>query len=189
MRKMSTAVMAASLLFVSLGAPGASAADEPQSKRPATSKKESATSGVVGGKKYGPKDGYEVTTESHPVVPGQDPLEVSWGGTPAPPSGEISPMAYWGSSYATSTETAYVFYTGRAKAAGNVYNNQRIVKVCISYSHTLRSSPTVCSSATSTGSSWYAGAEASVGFTDNLSDNWPQTSFNISTTRINPNVY
>ena len=98
-------------------------------------------------------------------------------------------MATWGSSYATSTEYVQFFYKGLAKAAGNVYYNQRIIKVCISYSNPGNSSPTVCSSASSNGGSWTAGSERSVTFADNLSLNWPQTTFNVTTTRINPNVY
>lgn len=102
----------------------------------------------------------------------------------------VDPNAVWGSSYAISTEIAYLWYNGTAKAAGNVYSNQRIIKVCIWYSQQGRAnSATVCSSAHSNGSSWSSGSEVSVGFMDNLSDNWPATVFNIQTTRINPNVF
>ncbi|ROR96082.1 hypothetical protein EDD28_0656 [Salana multivorans] len=139
------------------------------------------------GTELDPDEVATVVTETYDVMPG--------GGTVGsvyetdPPSGP-TPFATWGSSYAISTETAWLYYKGRAKAAGNVFQGQRIVKVCIWYSQGSQNiSGTVCSSASSNGGSWIAGAEKSVSAWDNLSVNWPQTRFNIETTRINPNIY
>lgn len=166
-------------MMIGLGATGASAARGPSSEAPAY--------GVVSGQLFGPEDGYEVTTETYPVYPGQEDLDVIYGD--ALPEGAITPLATWGTSYAKSTHPTIFTYKGYARAAGNVFNGQRIIKVCIWYSHPGRTGKTVCSSATSNGSGWTAGSEATVTFIDNLSINWPKTVFNISTTRINPNIY
>lgn len=132
--------------------------------------------------------GTEISTESFKVEPG--------GGTVGrtyetdSPTGIFSPAAAWGASYAKSSETAYLFYKGKAKAAGNVYNGKRITKVCIWFNQGgFKRSKTVCSSATSSGSRWSPGKEVSVSMVDNLSVNWPQTTFNIRTTRISPTIY
>lgn len=149
---------------------------------------QSSGSEAVVDEEYGPEDGLEVTTETLELVPGEGPVEVEYGEAPSAP-GEIAPLKTWGSSYATSTEYAQLYYVGRAKAAGNVYDGKRIIGVCVQYVQPGRSSDKVCSRATSTGSSWRAGSEKSVGFWDNLSDNWPRTVFTISTSRIDPNIY
>ena len=165
-------VLAMTTLVTCFGAASASAREDP---------------GTVSGQKFGAKDGHMVTTESYPVSPGQAPITVTYGSSA--PSKGVAPMAVWGSSYATSSEFAEYIYTGRAKAAGNVYAGKRIIKVCIWYSYPGGTpSPTVCSSATSSGSSWRAGSEKSVTFFDHPSANWPQTTFHITTTRINPAI-
>lgn len=166
------------LLMLGPGAVGAAASESEDTESP--------SSGVADGRTFGPEDGYSVTTESYPITPGDEPLEVLFGDSLPPET--VSPFATWGSSYATSTEYAQFFYVGKARAAGNVFSGERIIKVCIWYSHPGRSSNTVCSSATSNGSTWSAGSEASVSFVDNFSVNWPQTTFHIQTTRINPNI-
>lgn len=167
----------AAFLMVGITAAGASATEQ---------QAPSSEYGVVDGRVFGPEDGYEVVTESYTVVPGGDPIEILFEN--APPPGMITPFATWGTSYATSTETFQFIYNGKAKAAANVFNNQRIVKVCISFSHPGRTSPTVCSEASSASGRWVGGSEKTVRFVDNLSLNWPQTSFNIATTRINPSI-
>lgn len=115
-------------------------------------------------------------------------LDVEWGGAAAS-TGGIVPLATWGSSYAISTEQAQLHYYGKALAAGNVYGGQRIIEVCIHYANPGNHSPTVCSDATSTGSSWISGSEHHVTFWDNLSINWPPTNFYIDRVVINPNVF
>lgn len=177
-RKVTTTVTA--LVMISLGTAGASAAAAPnlQDTDPQTV--------VVSGQEFGPEDGVEVITESYDVNPGEGPVGSIYE---AAPTG-ISPLATWGSSYAISKETAQLYYKGRAKAAANVYSGKRIIKVCIWYSQgSVYVSGTVCSSASFTGSSWKVGSEKSVGQWDNLSVNWPQTTFRIQTTRINPSVH
>lgn len=137
---------------------------------------------VVNGTTYGPEDGVEVTVDSFQLTPGGDPVGIQLG---SPYTRDV-----WGSSYAISKEIAYAWYRGTAKAAANVYNGQRIIKVCIWYSQPGRAnSPTVCSSASSNGTSWSPGGEVAVTFADNLSDNWPSSVFNIQTTRIDPRIY
>lgn len=164
------------MLLMGLGVPAAAATDLP--------KEDSTDTVVINGEEYGPEDGVRTTTESYDVV-GEDPIDITYADEPE----GISPRATWGSSYARSTEYAYVRFQGRAKAAGNVYAGERIVGVCIWYAHPGRKSPTVCSSATSSGRSWSAGPERTVGFTDNLSFNWDKTKFHIRTTRINPSIF
>lgn len=170
-------------IFAALGLPFAAS--------PAFASDESAESEtvVVNGREFGPEDGVTVTEETFVIEPGSgETVGEQWATTPAP--GTVSPMAAWGASYATSTEIAQLAYLGKAKAAANVYNGQRIIKVCFSY-WWGQSNRTgwQCSSASSNGSQWTAGAEKSYTFWDNLSINWPQTVFHIQTTRINPQIF
>lgn len=176
-RTLTSAAAATFLLVVGLGAPSAAAANAEVD--------DEQDHGVVDGQEYGPEEGYNVTTETYDLEPGEDPLDVIYGD----PELGISPLAEWGNSYARSTETAQFIYTGRAMAAGNVYNGERIIQVCVWYSHPGRSSDTVCSTATQAGTTWTPGSEAVVRFADNLSINWPQTEFNIETTRIHPDIH
>lgn len=137
---------------------------------------------------YGPIDDAVVETEQFEITPGGDPVGRVFATTTMP--GMIAPMATWGASYAISSETAQLYYTGRAKAAANVYNGLRIVKVCFWYSRGGSAvSSTYCSTASSSGSYWSPGAEVRHGVWDSLDPNAPPTVFNIQTTRINPNVY
>lgn len=169
------AAVVAAMMLTGLGANVASAAGEANSESPATV--------VVDGREFGPEEGLRVTTETYKVTPGDGSVERYYPTTPT--EGSVSPQATWGSSYAISNE--YVsYYRGRAKAAGNVYYGERIIRVCVWYSNPGRSSDTVCSNASSSGGQWHAGSEATVQFIDNLSVNWPDTNFNIRTTRIDP---
>lgn len=144
---------------------------------------------VINGREFGPKDGLTVDVQQFEVTPGGDPVGAYFPTTP--PAGMITPMATWGASYATSTETVQLYYTGRAKAAGNVFNQERIVQVCFWYTRGGNAiSSKYCSNASSTGSAWLAGPEVSHGVWDSLiPGDSNRTIFNISVSRINPNVY
>ena len=125
--------------------------------------------------------GYQEDVISLEVSPGQQPLALRWGGRT---------RDVWGSSYATSTEIAYLYYQGKARAAGNVHLNQRIVRVCIWYSrNSVNITPVVCSNASSSSGTWVSGPEVSVGAWDTLGWNDPKTVFNIQTVRISPTIY
>lgn len=114
------------------------------------------------------------------VAPGGAPISLVLGG---------KTRDSWGSSYAYSSEFIQFFYTGRAKAAANVYLGLRIVMVCIWYSrNNAPVSSTVCSYANSDTGTWIGGPEVSVGATDSLDPNAPRTYFNIQTGRLNPNI-
>ena len=98
-------------------------------------------------------------------------------------------MATWGTSYATSTETAQLYYTGKAKAAGNIYGGKRIIQVCFWYTRgTTWVSSKYCSNAVPNGlgTSWLPGPEVSHGVWDSLNPVAPKTVFNISRVLINP---
>lgn len=103
----------------------------------------------------------------------------------------MTPMATWGSSYAISTEIASLYYQGRAKAAGNIYDGKRIISVCFWYSRgTENKSSTYCSNASSSGSTWRAGPEVSHGVWDTLKPGEQnRTIFNIKTSRIDPRIF
>ncbi|MDY0827773.1 hypothetical protein SK224_01400 [Microbacterium sp. BG28] len=144
---------------------------------------------VIDGRTFGPEDGVQVTEEWLPLPePGSgETVGVEWGTTP--PSGTITPMVYWGTSYAYSVETAFVWYSGYAKAAANVYQGERIIQVCIQFQRGGKGiADQRCSTASSNGSSWSAGAEAVSYATDSLGLNDPQTVMYIKTTRINPGI-
>lgn len=187
------AVVAIAVAMMGLAATGASAASSADSgplgstgvTPAATADPGSPTSGVVGGREFGPEDGYQVTTESYPA--GDGPVDVYFGS--APSGTGITPMDTWGTSYAISDEDFQLHYHGKAKAAGNVYDGLRIIEVCIWYTRAPSShSDTVCSDADSNGAVWTAGAEQHVTYWDSLNPSAPNTIFNIQTTRINPNV-
>jgi hypothetical protein len=118
------------------------------------------------------------------ISPGAAPTSVVWADRLG-----LSRSA-WGASYATSSEIFQLYYEGKAKAAGNVYQNLRIISVCIWYTRgTARVSSEVCSNAIGDTYGWHPGPEVSVGVFDTLDWNAPPTVFNIKTTRINPNIY
>jgi hypothetical protein len=96
----------------------------------------------------------------------------------------------WGASYATSTEIAWLYYVGKARAAGNIYQSKRIISVCIWYSRgTEIVSKVDCSTATSNAVAWFPGPEVSVDAFDSLEWNATPTVFNIKTTRIDPSLF
>lgn len=140
---------------------------------------------VVSGREFGPEDGLVVEVEQVEVVPGSGPV-----GEVFVDNAGIAPLATWGSSYAISTETVQLRYTGRAKAAANVYSGKRIIRVCFWYSRgTQNVSSPRCSDASVSGSTWWAGPEVSGSVWDSLDPNAPPTIFNYSTTRIDPQIY
>lgn len=151
----------------------------------ATWKVQSGTSIVIDGVEYGPEDGLEIVNQEFVVEPGGEPVGINLGSTGG---GNISPLAVWGSSYATSTETMQLYYTDRAKAAGNVYSGKRIIQVCFQYTRGGAAvSGNYCSNAVArSGYDWIPGPEVSHGVWDSLNPNAPKTIFNISTVRINP---
>jgi len=112
-----------------------------------------------------------------------------------PGSGTVSVVwndrlrSVWGSSYATSTEYAFLYYQGVAKAAGNVYQTSRIIEVSIWYTRNGSAiSSKVCSDAYNSGGVWRSGSEVSTTTWDVIDWNAPKTIFNISTVRIPPNT-
>lgn len=143
---------------------------------------------TVGGRSFGPSDGLEVDKQSFSITPGGDPVGIVMNG-PVDTGGGLAPMTSWGASYAISKETAQLHYTGRAKAAGNVFQGKRIIQVCFWYS---RGGSMVgskkCSNAKFSDTSWKSGPEVSEGVWDSLNPKAPHTIFNIRTARVSPNV-
>lgn len=182
MRRMSRTVLgaAAAMLMLSATASGAAAAET------AWEKPDGPDSVVIDGREFGPEDGLVVEVEQFEVTPGGGPV----GEIFVDNAGGIAPMATWGSSYAISTETAQLRYTGKAKAAANIYSGKRIIEVCFWYSRgTQNVSSPRCSNAKVSGSTWYAGPEVSGSVWDSLDPNAPRTIFNISTYRIDPQIF
>ncbi|MBB5642746.1 hypothetical protein [Cryobacterium roopkundense] len=144
---------------------------------------------MVGGREFGPEDGVSVTTESIEITPGTGAtVGVEYGSTATPPKGMVTPQVYWGTSYAYSTEYAYLFYRGVAKAGGNVYSSQRIIQVCIHYTRNgVSVADKRCSNASSSGG-WHAGSEVVSNAADSPAWTGPPTILNITTTRINPGI-
>lgn len=157
---------------------------------PAIADDDSGTSGTVevGGREFGPADGVSVTTESFQITPGTgETVGAEYGGSST--AGMMTPQVYWGSSYAFSTEYAYLFYHGVAKAAANVYSDKRIIQVCIWYSRDgVLVADKRCSSAVSNGIAWSSGPETESWAADSPYLEGPRTIFNIQTTRIAPNI-
>lgn len=144
---------------------------------------------VIDGREHGPRDGLRVDTWQLEIEPGAGPVGIVFDGTSSSP-GLVTPLATWGSSYANSTETVQLYYSGKAKAAANVYNGKRIIQVCIwSTRGGVMKSAKVCSNATSVGSDWSSGSEVRTGAWDSLNPWAPPTILNISTVRIDPRVY
>jgi len=109
------------------------------------------------------------------------PIQITWQDPPS------RLRSTWGASYANSTENMQLVYVGYALAAGNVYQNLRIVQVCIWYTRDgALVSSRVCSSASSDLGYWVSGSEVSTWALDSLDWNAPKTIFNIQTTRVSP---
>ena len=170
-RKILTAAGAA-LLLTTLGATAAHADDS----------NPSGDTIVVSGQELGAADGLNVVTQSFPVASGG---EVGATFASTPPQG-ASTQEVWGSSYAFSNEVHYTSYIGYGKAGANVYNGERIVRVCFWWTQAERTSATTCADATFSGGSWYASDEVTSTFDDSLDTYAPQTIFNIQTSRIDP---
>lgn len=108
----------------------------------------------------------------------------------SPGLGGISPQFTWGTSYAISTETVQLFYSGKAKAAANIYSGKRIIQVCIWYTRAGAGvvGPKVCSNADSSTGAWRPGPEKTTSAWDSLNPFDPPTNFNVSTVRIDPGI-
>lgn len=173
----------AAVLLTGIGAPAfadGGSSDDPDGSDTVT----------VDDRTFGPEDGVEVTEEwiELPEPGSGETIGVEW--PPTPPSGTVTPQVSWGSSYAYSTETAYVWYEGHAKAAGNVYSGQRIIQVCIQFQRSgVGVADKRCSSASSNGSAWSAGPDVVSYATDSLGLEDPPTIMYIWTTRINPQIF
>jgi len=140
---------------------------------------------TVDGKTYGPEDGAEV--ETFEVDADQIDFDASFPTDVSP--GQVIPAARWGSSYATSTHRAELIYTGKAKAAANIFKGKRIIRVCFWYSRGgKRLTSKICSKASSTSGRWQAGKEVQKTIRDSLGWNDPKTKFHYETGRINPGV-
>jgi hypothetical protein len=160
-------------------------ADSPSACRSATTQAPKTV--VIDGREYGPKDGLKVDTYQCEIEPGSGTVGIEFRDAPQGP-GSVTPQATWGSSYAISTEWwSQLGYDGKAKAAANIFNNKRIIQVCMWYTRGGAAvSGTVCSNAASTGGSWFSGPEKTMSVWDSLDSRDPPTVFNFSTVRINP---
>ena len=124
---------------------------------------------------------FEIQVE---VIPGSAPISYVWSDRQA------LTRSTWGASYATSTEILFLLYQGKARAAGNVYQGLRIVKVCIWYSRDGQQiTPKVCSNATGGPSYWAPGPEVGLVAQDSLGWEDSKTTFHIETTRISPIIF
>lgn len=84
----------------------------------------------------------------------------------------------WGSSYACNNEAAYFFYTGTAYAAGNVYNQQRVLEVKVKYTRDGRDLTSWgVSQAKYASGKWNPGSVATVKANDTPNSNARKTQF------------
>ncbi len=75
-------------------------------------------------------------------------------------------------------------------AAGNIYLNERILRVCIWYTRdSVAITNQVCSNASSETGVWLPGPEVTVSAWDTLVWDAPKTIFNMKVTRISPTIY
>jgi hypothetical protein len=124
---------------------------------------------------------FEIQVE---VNPGSAPISYVWS------ERQALSRSSWGASYATSSEILYLFYQGKARAGGNVYQGLRIVKVCIWYSRDGQQvTPKVCSNATGGPGYWAPGPEVTIVAQDSLGWEDSKTTFHIETTRISPIIF
>ncbi len=143
---------------------------------------------VIDGREYGPKDGLVVDVGRVELTRGGGDVVFDWPETGTKHGGGVTPQYTWGSSYAISSETLEIRFDGKAKAGANVFNNVRIIQVCIWYERAgAQQGDKVCSNATSNGMRWYPGPEKTTWCWDDLSSN--HTIFNYSRVLINPKVY
>lgn len=137
---------------------------------------------TIDGQEYGTEDGLRIVEISNDVSHGKGTVGESFTESA---SGSVSPMTTWGTSYAYSVEAgSQVFYKGYAKAAGNVYEGERIAKVCMWYTQGSRTSSQVCASAKFVSGSWQASSEVETSFRDTLDSDAPQTVFHYKTYRV-----
>ena len=143
---------------------------------------------VIDGREYSSRDGLQVDGWECELRPDAGPVGLVFDSDQRRQR-SVTPLATWGSSYAISTEIVQLYFSGKARAAANVYNGKRIIQVCIWYTRGGEmKSPKVCSTATSSGTFWSPGPEVTTGAWDSLNPWAPPTIFNISTVRIDPRV-
>jgi hypothetical protein len=148
------------------------------------------TTVVIDGREYGPKDGLQIDTWQFEIEPGSGSVGLVFDDMTSDAPGSITPMATWGASYAISTEWwSQLGYDGKAKAAANIWNGLRIIKVCMWYTRGgVVVAAQVCSTASSPWGTWLPGPEKTMSVWDSLDPFAPPTVFNFSITRINPGV-
>lgn len=99
-----------------------------------------------------------------------------------------APALEWGTSYAYSTESVNLWQKYHAKAAGNVYNGERIIQVCAWFTRgSAQQGTKKCSNAISN-NGWHSGSEVNDTIVDTLLPGQPKTILNISTHRVAPQI-
>jgi hypothetical protein len=143
---------------------------------------------MINGRTFGPKDGLTIETGE---------IALSGGAAPARTAAQLgtsdalfgASTTSWGSSYASTSESAQLRYTGKAYAAANIYSSKRIIDVCFQYKRAGKDlTGWVCSSADSSSGKWVPGKVASKSIWDTLNPTAPKTTFYYRKTMINPNV-
>ncbi len=142
---------------------------------------------VINGQEYGARDGLRVDSYECAIRPGSGPVGATFGSDQPSGHGSVPPMIVWGASYAISTEWgSQLGYDGKARAAANISNGQRIIQVCMWYErNNSKVSGVYCSTAVSMGGSWISGNEATMSCWDSLLP-WEVTVFHWSRVLINP---
>lgn len=108
--------------------------------------------------------------------------------------GDVSVMATfrknWGTSYVESRHPNWFVYNGKGKAAANVINGKRIIRVCFRYERNGKNLATECSNATQNSrGEWIAGPEVRASVRDSLQGGGKnRTKFKYWTSRIDPRV-
>jgi|GEM_PF-2991433 len=131
------------------------------------------------------EDGTTIVTESFDIGTDGQPVGASYGETTT--EGSTTPLALGDSSYAHSTEHIQYVYKGVGRATANVYQGQRITRVCFWWSRggTPVTGQT-CSNASKHENTWHPGPEVMAGTYDRQEPYVRVTTFNIKTTRIAP---
>lgn len=139
----------------------------------------------------GEEETYGGTVESfsHELTPGSGETVGSVWSEGGDFQNAMPSNARWGASYALSTEMFQFFYEGRALAAGNIYNGQRITQVCMLYKRGGAAiSATVCSDARSDGRNWHPGPISTLSVRDTIVSNAPKTEFHYYYHAVNSSI-
>lgn len=123
---------------------------------------------TIDGRTFGPEDGLVIdpgsATVSGPRATSPriatDTARSSGAVTPQIGTGDLTKYS-WGTSYASSQESNFLWYYAKARAMANLYSSKRVVAVTVGYSlcrndGSRYNSPRVTSNASSNGSRWYA---------------------------------